>query len=84
MDTILYRGLNGNRHGLLVHRGRKWIKIILMDLPVKVRRLPVAEIEHCVSLDYPTAKAVRHFKDAARQTYETMRNAPKSLREVLR
>ena len=74
----------GIRHGLLVAEGRKWSKLILIEHPVRVQRIPNTELKRICDTNYKPSKALKHIKQMAKMYYGTIRNAPKSLREVLR
>lgn len=90
MRPIKYRTDAGTRTALLVAEGRKFHRIMVMDLPIKIRKIPRTEERYFQELEYkgqpyPLKRALRLFRDAARRSYGgNLKNAPKSVREVLR
>ena len=85
MRVIRHHGSNGIRSGLVVTEGRKWIHIMLMDLPIKIRKIPCKESRTLVDLEgYPEGRAKRIFKQAIIKSYGTYRKAPKNIKEALK
>lgn len=85
MKVIKYNTKHyGIRHGLLVAEGRKWSKLILIEHPVRVQRIPNTELKRISDTSYQPRKALKLIKQMAKTYYGTVRNAPKSLRVVLR
>ena len=89
MKPIKYRTDSGPRTALLVTEGRKFHHIMPMDLPIRIRKVPRAEERYFEELEYkgqpyPLKRALRFFRDAARRSYGTIRNAPKNVREALK
>jgi len=84
MKVISYYTKEGRRSGLLVSEGRKWTKLMMMSLPIKVTKVLNEEQRNMTVLDYKMSKAKRHFKHAVNACYGSLRKAPKSVREVLR
>ena len=87
-EPIRYWSSNGVRSGLLVNRGRRWLYIMLMDYPIRIRRVPVSAIQSIKALKlkgqpYPVTRAVNIFKRSVKRCYGTLRKAPKNVRKAL-
>lgn len=85
MEVIRYNDGSGYRHGLLVAEGRKYLQLLLIDTPVRVRKVKLDEaryIQQITSTTVSKAKAI--MRTFVRRQYGTMRNAPKTVREILR
>lgn len=68
MEPIKYHTFDeGVRRGLLVKRTNKYIRLILMQYPIKVTRVPVAEYRNMSLLDYPISKLKKALRKAARE-----------------
>ena len=85
MRIIRHHGTNGIRSGLVVTEGRKWIHIMLMDLPIRIRKIPTKESADLVDLEgYSQSKAKRLFRKAVTASYGSYRKAPKNVKEALK
>ena len=60
MQVIRYHSNEGVRSGILT----KWIYVLLMDMPMRVKRLPKAELRYIKELDYPLEKAQDKFRNS--------------------
>lgn len=90
MKVIKYHTGEGQRHGLLVSTGRKFHRVLLMDYPIRIRKVPLPEERHFKEMDYkvvgrpyPVSRCKRHLRDAARKWHGSLRNVSKDVREVL-
>jgi len=89
MDTIRYQSEKTEqtrRHGIVVKEGRKWMSVILIDYPVRVKRIHISEKSNMVINPdgIKLSKIKKALKNMVRQHLGTMRNAPKSVRVALR
>ena len=91
MQVIQYHTNEGFRTGLLVSTGRKFHKVILMDNPIRIRKVPTSEDRHIKPLayktmgqPYPVPRCKRHLRDAARRWHGGLRHVSKEVREALR
>jgi hypothetical protein len=64
MQVIRYHSNEGVRSGILTKVGHKWIYVLLMDMPMKVKRLPKGELRYIKELDYPLEKAQDKFRNS--------------------
>ena len=62
----------GWRVGVIVERGRKHIKVLVLDGKVKIKRVPLADERDMKPLDEPVKKALKHFREA----YRTFNRVP--------
>ena len=83
-QVIRYRGDEGTRTGLLVTEGRKYIQLLLMDNPLRIKKVPLAHGKYIEVLEYRLGRAKRIFRDAAKKYHGGLRGCPKTVREVLR
>lgn len=83
MKVIKYHSAEGQRVALLVSTGHKLHKIIQMDNPIRVTKVPISEDRYFTELDYPPAKAKRKFKAAVKRFHGSIRNISKEAREAL-
>lgn len=90
MQVIQYHTNEGYRTGLLVSTGRKFHKVILMDNPIRIRKVPLSEERHFTPLEfkvvgrpYPVPRCKRHLRDAVRNWHGGMRNVSREVREAL-
>lgn len=84
MKVMRYRSESGVKTALLVKEGRKYLQILLLDYPMRIRRVPHIEARYMTEMDYPVNRAKRMYRDFARAHYEGLRNVPKSVRAALR
>ncbi len=67
MKVVRYKSNEGSIHGLLVKQTKKKVYIILMEAPkIKIRKLPIAELDYMQEIDYPVKKCQKHLRSAAR------------------
>ena len=64
MKVIRYNSNEGVRSGILTKVGRKWIYVLLMDMPMRVKRLPKVELRYIKELDYPLELAQSRFRNS--------------------
>jgi len=89
MDTIRYQSEKTEhirRHGIIVKEGRKWMSIILIDYPIKIKRIHIDEKRNMVI--NPDGVKLSATKKALRSMVKrhlgSMRYAPKSVRLALK
>ncbi len=90
MKVIRYHSDHGARTGILISTGRKFHKVLLVDNPVRVTKVPLSEERHFTDLEYrqvgrpyPVARAKRILRDAVRRWHGSLREVSKEVREVL-
>ena len=82
MKVVRYKTNRGSIHGLLVRETKKKVYIILMEAPkVKIRKLPIAELDYMEEIPYPVKKCQKRLRSAARQWHCKL---AKDTREALR
>lgn len=64
MKVVRYRSNEGCRSGLLISEGSKYLKIILMDNPIRVHKIPKSEAMYIKELDYSVTKCKRKLRQA--------------------
>ena len=86
MHTISYNTQDGRRHGLLLdYEGTKFVKVLLVDNPLVVRKIPRSELRYIKNLDdYPVAKTIKVLCRCARNFHGGLRGCTEQVREVLR
>lgn len=77
-EVVLYKTTLGARTAI-VSEGRKKLSAVVLDIPVRVLRLPKSERRYMRPLDYPLAKAKKHYRAAGRRL-----GVQKSARRLLR
>jgi len=82
MTPMSYRTDAGVVTALVLTPGRKWLPIITLGCPIKIRKVALAEQRFMTPLDYPVKRAVRKYIAAGRRLGIT-KGARKALREVL-
>jgi hypothetical protein len=88
MKVINYHSDEGQRTGLLVSTGRKFHQVILMDYPIRIRKVPLADERRFKDLEhkgkpYPLARCKRHLRHAIKTWHGGMKNVSKGVREAL-
>ena len=82
-ELVTYRTDAGIKTAIALKPGRKWLPVIVIDSPMRVRKVPLSERRFMTPLaDYPLRRAVRKYLAAGRRLGITKR-ARKALREVL-
>jgi len=81
MQAIRYHSKKGYVHGLMVGETKKYIRLILMDSPIRMRRYPIDEKNFIEPLAYKPARAAKLLRQAARQWHHKLN---KPTREALR
>lgn len=62
-NTVIdYHSDEGHRTGIVTKVGRKFIYVLLVDQPLRVKKLPIDEKRYMKELDYPVSKAKRKIK----------------------
>tara|TARA_X000001382_G_scaffold16372_1_gene10328 strand:- start:8142 stop:8405 length:264 start_codon:yes stop_codon:yes gene_type:complete len=64
MKVVKYHGDEGVRTGILTKVGRKWAYILLMDMPMRVKRIPKTELKYVKEIDYNLKRAQYVFKNS--------------------
>lgn len=71
VELVVYRTKNGIRPAL-IHEGRKWIQVVVIDTPITVKKVRSAERRYMTSSlqfhgnPYPLRRAGRQFRKAAK------------------
>lgn len=89
MDTVRYQSDKTEqvrRHGIIVKEGRKWMSIILIDYPVRVKRIHIDEKRNMVINPdgIKLSKTKKALRNMVKRHLGSMRLAPKTVREALR
>jgi len=83
--VIHYHTNDGVRTGLLIAEGRKYLQVLMMDNPLRVRKVPLAEQKHMRELpSYPVERAKKHFRRAARRWHGRLKDLPKSVKQHIK
>ena len=84
MKVVRYRTETGVRIGAIVSEGRKNMQVLLLDNPLRMRSVPLAEQRYMTELDYKPSRFKRHLRHAARAWHGGLRNVPKTVRAAIR
>ena len=83
MKVISYKSNTGTTHGLFVKKARKYVHVILMQVPIKIHKLPMAETDYMTDIVYPVNKCKKHLRAAAKQWHSPLSKETKlALRNV--
>lgn len=83
-QVMHYHTSDGVRTGLLVGTGRKYLKVLMMDNPLRVRKVPLREQKYIKILEsYPLWKAKKHFRRAAKR-WHIAGDLSKAVKAVIR
>ena len=82
MQVVNYHTDDGHITGLLIDRGRKWLRFIPMKSScIRIRRLPLSEEKYMTVLDNSIKKAAKQFRAAGRRFGITLA-AKRALRDL--
>ena len=84
--VVTWRSNEGVRSALLVNEGRKFISLIPVDLPVRIKKVPLTETKYMRDSEYkgklyPLKRAVRILKRMGKEGGIT-KSASKALKEA--
>ena len=87
MKVIRYASPEGQRIGLLIKTLRKYHHVILIDNPIRVTKLALAEERNFRDVEYkgkpyPVKRALRHIKRMIKEWNGGMRHASKDVKEI--
>ena len=83
MHTIRYHSEHGVIRGLMITEGHKYLTLVLVEHPVRLRRVLKKEGKHIRNLDdIPVAKVLKVLHRMVKADYGSVRKAPKSVRSL--
>ncbi len=87
MKVIHYKSNEGTRVGILVKTLRKYHYVLLIDNPIKITKLVIAEEQYFSDVmyrdkPYPITRALRHVKRMIREWNGGMKNVSKEVRNI--
>lgn len=65
-QVVRWHGPEGCRALIVTARGRKYLQAVVVDTPVKVLRLKLAEERNMTALDLPLKRALKSMRAAGR------------------
>ena len=84
-EVINYHTNDGVRRGMLIKTGRKYLQVIMMDYPLRVRKVPLAEQKYMTVLEhYPLWKCKKHFRRAAKRWHGKPGDLSKTVKQAIR
>lgn len=86
MSSVLvwYKTNSGQRTGLLVKAGRKFMHVVTMDTyPLRVQKVRLSEGKYMRVMDYPIKRALKIYRGIAKRDHGPVANWPANLKEAL-
>lgn len=89
MKVIEYMTDEGRRTGLLIKTLRKYHYVLLIDNPLRVRKLTLSEERYFRDAmykgrPYPVSRALRHMRRMVKSWHGGMKNVSKEVKEVFK
>jgi len=89
LKVISYKDDEGARTGILVDSKQKYHYVMLMDNPIRVRKLVKSEGRFFTDLEYkgepyPVKRALRHFQRVIKKWHGGMKNVSKEVKAVFK
>lgn len=87
MKVISYMSDEGTRVGILIDTKAKYHYVLLVDNPIRVRKLIKSEERYFTDTQYkdkpyPVKRALRHFRGMIKRWHGGMKNVSKEVRAV--
>ena len=87
MKVIKYQSDEGSRIGLLVSTTTKYHHVLLIDNPIRIRKLVKSEGRYFSDVEYkgepyPVNRAKRHIKRIIKKWHGSMRNVSDAVKAV--
>ena len=87
MKVIKYQSDEGSRIGLLVSTTTKYHYVLLIDNPIRIRKLVKSEGRYFSDVEYknepyPVSRAKRHIKRIIKKWHGSMRNVSDGVKAV--
>jgi len=87
MKVISYMSGEGARVGILIDTKAKYHYVLLVDNPIRVRKLVKSEERYFRDVEYkgkpyPVKRALRHFKRMIKNWHGGMRHVSKDVRAI--
>jgi len=80
---VSYKTDEGGRTALLVDAGRKYLRIMTMDYPLRVRSVPLSEWKYMTVLPISYKRARKVYKRLAIRDYKWWMNVPTAVKGAL-
>lgn len=78
---VLYQMSSGFRVAIVRDSDRKDLRVVILDTPIDVRRVPATEAKYMKALEIPTlSAAAKRFRRAGKKQFGISKNARSFLR----
>ena len=83
--VVRFHTNEGQRTGLVAKVGHKYVHVLLMDNPLRIRKFKIQEQRYMTELPgYPVKQAVKIFRKAARAWHGSIASCPNGVKQLLR